>query len=45
MRAKEEFYDNKGQWIRSWQKESSAMQVDYVKVWDLSEKEEREIVT
>jgi hypothetical protein len=34
-RAAEEFYDNKGQWYPTWKKQDSAMQVDWVKIWDL----------
>lgn len=36
-RASAEFFDNKGQWINSW-KGGSAMQIDSVKIWDLSDK-------
>lgn len=38
-RPAEEFFDNKGQWFPTWKKGDSAMQVDYVKIWDLSANE------
>ena len=38
-RPSAEFYDNKGQWLPTWKKGDSAMQVDFVKVWDLSSNE------
>lgn len=31
--AMNQFYDAKGQWYSTWQGESSAMQVDWIKVW------------
>jgi hypothetical protein len=34
-RAAEEFYDNMGQWYPTWKKGDSALQVDWVKIWDI----------
>ena len=38
-RPSAEFFDNKGQWFPTWKKKDSAMQVDWVKVWDLEKAE------